>query len=779
MILKHRKALFALCLSGAFALSACGPDETSNNAAENNKTENNMMAGNMEPGNMEPGNMDPNADPNTDPGNQDPNTDPGNQDPNTDPGNQDPNTDPGNQDPNTDPGNQDPNTDPGNQDPNADPGNQTPNADPGNQTPNTDPGSQCGNGVVEGDEVCDGDCPTSPLTCDDGDECTEDKITGSAALCSAVCVNDPIPGCGVTAPGKVGEACMADTMCDANGGVCLTEDQSGVPGGYCTLICNSDAECTGDSRCLLVDQQNNVSICLDGCAADTDCRMGYTCDENVNVCLPAPTGETGKVCMTDMDCDSASGEFCITEDQGFSGGYCSRECQSSSACPDGSQCHINPNDGDGVCLADCSADTDCRAGYGCFDPLGNGYDACYPIADGTGVTGDACTGLSDCSGGQNGFCISEDQGFTGGYCSISGCMADTDCPAGNHCSFNDGQGGVCMLDCVDDTSCTRDGYICGDIDDNQVNECAPGSNGPGAPGDVCTGNADCAGGIGATCIAETDSPDFVGGYCYDSGCTPGGTDCAAGSHCATLQGGQNQPFNLCLPDCDPMAAAGAAGSCRDGYVCTDRDGDQTNECWPGATGMGDAGDACTAVQDCAGGADGACLSEAQGFAGGYCSDFSCTADADCGTDNHCMSFQSQQGTTNLCAPNCTTDADCRAGYLCFDADGDQANECWPGASGAGLPGDACSSVSDCSGGQDGQCIGEDQGFSGGYCTINCTTDQTVCTGDSLCLDVSGDGSFSLCLDGCTPGGSDCRAGYECIDISGQGTQGVCFTPQQP
>ncbi len=50
----------------------------------------------------------------------------------------------------------------------------------------------CGNGTVDPGEVCDGNCPAS---CDDGDACTADASTGSAATCDLVCTNDPITQC--------------------------------------------------------------------------------------------------------------------------------------------------------------------------------------------------------------------------------------------------------------------------------------------------------------------------------------------------------------------------------------------------------------------------------------------------------------------------------------------------------------------------------------------------------------------------------------------------------
>ena len=50
----------------------------------------------------------------------------------------------------------------------------------------------CGNGVVEAAETCDGSCPAG---CDDGEACTIDELTGSAASCSAECSHQDITEC--------------------------------------------------------------------------------------------------------------------------------------------------------------------------------------------------------------------------------------------------------------------------------------------------------------------------------------------------------------------------------------------------------------------------------------------------------------------------------------------------------------------------------------------------------------------------------------------------------
>ena len=53
----------------------------------------------------------------------------------------------------------------------------------------------CGNGIVEGDETCDGSEGLCPVVCDDGDPCTEDALVGSMATCDLACEATPIPNC--------------------------------------------------------------------------------------------------------------------------------------------------------------------------------------------------------------------------------------------------------------------------------------------------------------------------------------------------------------------------------------------------------------------------------------------------------------------------------------------------------------------------------------------------------------------------------------------------------
>lgn len=53
----------------------------------------------------------------------------------------------------------------------------------------------CGNNVKEDPEECDGDCPTSVLSCNDNNTCTTNTLLGSASLCTAECVYSEITIC--------------------------------------------------------------------------------------------------------------------------------------------------------------------------------------------------------------------------------------------------------------------------------------------------------------------------------------------------------------------------------------------------------------------------------------------------------------------------------------------------------------------------------------------------------------------------------------------------------
>lgn len=63
--------------------------------------------------------------------------------------------------------------------------------------------------------------------------------------------------------------------------------------------------------------------------------------------------------------------------------------------------------------------------------------------------GAECNATSACTeDGQ--VCLTE---FKGGYCGVSGCVHDSDCPQGSACVTDDGQINYCFLICADKPEC--------------------------------------------------------------------------------------------------------------------------------------------------------------------------------------------------------------------------------------------------------------------------------------------------------------------------------------
>lgn len=93
----------------------------------------------------------------------------------------------------------------------------------------------------------------------------------------------------------------------------------------------------------------------------------------------------GKTCKSDKDCENGSCEqevpafpFENRTAQSAPGGFCSFACHVSADCGEGGVCigagesvgSFDMEDGTGLCLAACSADTPCREGYNCVDLFG-------------------------------------------------------------------------------------------------------------------------------------------------------------------------------------------------------------------------------------------------------------------------------------------------------------------------------------------------------------------------------------------------------------------------
>ncbi len=313
-------------------------------------------------------------------------------------------------------------------------------------------------------------------------------------------------GCGEPTPEggyrSNGEECEWGFQC--SGELCIAEqvggDFSGWPGGVCTKACTGN-DCPGNQICT---DLGDGGYCLPDCSrSSTECREGYLCHPQLNVCLPhciatgCPSGLScaesgiceadhkvlvppGAPCEAHNDCMTG---YCIAptldgKPTGWTDGICSMPC-STDGCDGPFQCVVL--DATPVCLPSCTESAQCRDGYLCNPEIG----ACLP----------------DCRSGWT-------------------------CGTGYQC----GQDGLCT-------------FITADL---------------GAGGEACLADWQCQTGW---CLEESDDQGptgWVGGLCTIP-CGPLG-QCPPATQCAALSGSA-----WCLTSCTP--GPGSLGSCRPGYVC--------------------------------------------------------------------------------------------------------------------------------------------------------------------------------------------------------------------
>ena len=225
-----------------------------------------------------------------------------------------------------------------------------------NYTNDSDCMATCGNGVLEGGEICDGDCPES---CDDANACTIDEMSGTAESCNTMCAYRFISVC------QDGDGCCPagcnneeDSDCDYVCGDGFVENGE-LCDGNCPVSCDDGNACTTDvlngsaascdascANLLIVECIDGDGCCAAGCKADNDSDCSGSCGNGQL--------EGGELCDGNCPVDCEDGDSCTVDQLSGSPDTCNAVCQ-----------HFDVDvcdDNDGCCPQGCieAGDADCR-----------------------------------------------------------------------------------------------------------------------------------------------------------------------------------------------------------------------------------------------------------------------------------------------------------------------------------------------------------------------------------------------------------------------------------
>jgi len=255
---------------------------------------------------------------------------------------------------------------------------------------------QCGNDVIEGNELCDG----QDL---DGMTCASFGYDGGQLACAYDCRYFQTGNCVFATP----EIC--DNLHDDDGDGARDCDD---------LECSTHPSCQVET-CTAADlYHDSAATCPDGSRCGVDQNL-------IPTCLPDAMFAGGTfygACGANQECPF--GSFCVgpsTEEA-----VCMPFCHPTDhpTCPQGGTCmyYLPPSE-----LYLCAMPDDCDpvADTGCADPEGcyiisfDGASSC--LTGGTGIAGDPCMYLTDCAPGH--LCLNE------GIC-FALCDVDNPCSAG-------------------------------------------------------------------------------------------------------------------------------------------------------------------------------------------------------------------------------------------------------------------------------------------------------------------------------------------------------------
>ena len=330
-------------------------------------------------------------------------------------------------------------------------------------------GPICGDGVKNGAEICDGDCPKD---CSMPASCMTASLKGSPEECTAECVIDKITACS-SGDGCCPEGCVNATDSDCSkscGDGTVDAPEKCEPMSKDRPCPRTASDCGPAKECT----QNVVTGSADQCSAECT-SVPITKPADGDGCCPS-----GANASNDDDCETKCGDGVVTGnetcDTKSSSKPCPTSCDDGKACtkdsPKGSACTAaceytpitSAANGDGCCPNGATAATDNDCMPSCGDGAVSQGEECDPLAPGwTGLCDSktckrnrftACNSESMC-GGLN--CVVE-------VCTTS-CFDDSDCvtPPGIGPAacwpIIAGEISRCVLPCSADSQCPS-GLVC-------------------------------------------------------------------------------------------------------------------------------------------------------------------------------------------------------------------------------------------------------------------------------------------------------------------------------
>lgn len=448
------------------------------------------------------------------------------------------------------------------------------------------------------DDDCDGD--TDEATCDDSNDCTEDKC-------------DAAKGCKST--NKSGIAC------DADGSVCTKDDtcKDGKCEAGAKQVCDDKNPCTKDS----CDPKA-------GCKYEND--DGQPCDADNTECTQNDKCKAGK-------CEPGGAKACKSTDQCLTGkcnisdGKCNYKFQEGQSCNDGNPCTTGEKCQKGDCNGEvtkcddnnsCTTDS-CDKAKGCVHST-----VTSPCDDGNPCTEKDTCDAKKCVGKPVDVKVKceDNNACTEDVCDkVLGCqnklINGKSCDDGNDCTPNDKctngtcKGGISICNCLQDSECkakedgnacngtlfcdkTKAPYVC-KVDPKTVVKCDSSS-------DTFCAQTKCEPATGKCLVLKKSNGtacDADQSVCTNNDQCTGGV-CTPGKNVAC------DDKNVCTTDsCDPKSGckfiANTNACDADGDACTQNDICSSKTCTAGKKKNCDDGNACT--ENTCGKADGKCATK--------------------------------------------------------------------------------------------------------------------------------------------------------------------------